>query len=117
VISLVRGVYSYDIAVGRMRRLQKDPEFDPTFSLLMDLRDATRVELSHSEIVELSNIHVFSADSKRAYVVASPEQFGLARMFASYKSPRNKNVFHVFVDMAEAVAWLNADTQPTLTDP
>jgi hypothetical protein len=118
VVSIVRGVYSYDVAVGRMRRLQKDPEFDTSFSLLMDFREATKIDLSHGEIVELSNIHVFSPESKRAYVVASPEQFGLARMFASYKSPTNKKVFQVFTDMEEAVEWLEADGQsPSPSDP
>lgn len=115
---MVKGVYSYGVAVGRMRRLQKDPEFESTFSLLMDFREATKIDLSHAEIVELSSIHVFSPESKRAYVVASPEQFGLARMFASYKSPSNRSVFQVFTEMEEALAWLDSDTQPALSpDP
>jgi hypothetical protein len=59
--------------------------------------------------VELSNIHVFSPESKRAYVVASAEQFGLARMFASYRSPKNAKVFQVFTDMDEAFGWLELD--------
>jgi hypothetical protein len=113
VVSLVRGVYSYDVAVERMRRLQKDPVFESTFSLLIDFREATKIDLSHGEIVELSNIPVFSPESKRAYLVASPEQFGIARMFASYKSPTNKNVFQVFTDIEEAVAWLDSDSTST----
>jgi hypothetical protein len=95
----------------RMRQLQKDPEFDPSFALLMDFRETTKVELSHDEIVDLSNIHVFSPESKRAYVVASPEQFGLARMFAAYRSPKKQQVFCVFTDMDDAVAWLENDGQ------
>jgi hypothetical protein len=109
VVSVVLGVYSYEVAVGRMRRLQMDPEFDPEYSLLIDFREATQIELSHDEIVELSSIHIFSPESKRAYVVASPEQFGLARMFASYRSPKNAQVFQVFTDMDEAVGWLEMD--------
>jgi hypothetical protein len=112
VVSAVRGVYSFDVAVGRMRRLQKEPGFDSGFSLLIDFREATKIDLSHDEIVELSTIHVFSPESKRAYVVANPEQFGLARMFASYRSLEKKHVFRVFTDMAEAVAWLDDDTEP-----
>jgi hypothetical protein len=111
VLSSVKGVYSYDVAVMRMRQLQKDPEFDPSFALLMDFREATKVDLSHNEIVDLSNIHVFLPESKRAFVVASPEQFGLARMFASYRSPKKQQVFCVFTDMDDAVAWLENDVQ------
>ena len=110
VVSAVQGVYSFDVAVGRMRRLQKEAGFDPSYSLLIDFRKATKIDLSHDEIVELSSIHVFSPESKRAYVVANPEQFGLARMFASYRSPKKQNVFRVFTDMAEAIAWLDDDT-------
>jgi hypothetical protein len=112
VFSAVLGVYSFDVAVGRMRRLQKDPDFDPSFSLLMDFREATKIDLSHDEIVELSAIHVFSPESRRAYVVANPEQFGLARMFASYRSPKKQSVFRVFTEMAEALAWLDDGTEP-----
>jgi hypothetical protein len=112
VVSAVVGVYSFDVAVGRMRRLQKDPEFDPSFSLLIDFREATRIDLTHDEIVELSAIHVFAPESKRAYIVANPEQFGLARMFASYRSPKKESVFRVFTDLAEAVAWLDDGTEP-----
>jgi hypothetical protein len=111
VFSAIKGVYSYDVAVKRMRQLQKDPKFDPSFALLMDFREATKVDLSHNEIVDLSSIHVFSPESKRAYVVASPEQFGLARMFSSYRSPKKHQVFCVFTDMDEAIAWLDADAQ------
>jgi hypothetical protein len=112
VVSAVQGVYSFDVAVGRMRRLQKEPEFDPAYSLLIDFREATKIDLTHDEIVELSSIHVFSPESKRAYVVANPEQFGLARMFASYRSPKKQHVFRVFTDMAEAVAWLDDGAEP-----
>jgi hypothetical protein len=111
VVSAVQGVYSFDVAVGRMRRLQKEPDFDPAFSLLIDFREATKIDLSHDEVVELSAIHVFSPESKRAYVVANPEQFGLARMFAAYRSPKKEHVFRVFTDMGEAMAWLDGGAE------
>jgi hypothetical protein len=108
VLSDVRGVYSYQVALERMGRLQADPDFDASFSLLMDFREATAVELSHDEIVELTSIRVFSEDSKRAYVVATTEHFGLARMFGSYRAPGKRDIYRVFTDMDEAVAWLGA---------
>ena len=95
-----------------MRRLQADPEFDPRFALLMDFREATAAELSHEEIVELSNFHAFTDESKRAYVVATPEQFGLARMFGSYRSLAKMDVYRVFTGMGEAIAWLDLESPP-----
>ena len=112
MVAAVRGVYSFDVALGRMRRLQADPEFDPTFALLMDFREATAIELSHDEIVELSSIHVFDGGSKRAYVVATPEHFGLARMFATYRSPVADDIFRVFTSMDEAIGWLDHGRPP-----
>jgi hypothetical protein len=113
VVAEVRGIYSFEVAVGRMRRLQADPEFDPKFDLLMDFRAATAVELSHDEIVELSSIHLFDGGSRRAYVVATPEHFGLARMFSTYRSPVADEVFRVFTSMDEAIAWLDQSRPPT----
>jgi hypothetical protein len=112
VLSEVRGVYSFEVAVGRMRRLLADPEFDPAFDLLMDFREAAAMELTHDEIVEMTNIRVFSDDSRRAYVVSTPEQFGLARMFSSYRVPGGSEAYRVFTDMGEALAWLDLGRSP-----
>jgi hypothetical protein len=112
VVAEVRGTYSYDVALARMRRLQADPDFDPTFSLLMDFREATAVELNHDQVAALSKIHLFAADSRRAYLVATPLQFGLARMFATYRSPTAEDVIRVFTGLNEAVAWLDQAKKP-----
>jgi hypothetical protein len=112
VHSVVHGVYDLKVAVERMRRLRKDPDFDPSFTLLIDFREATEVRLSHDEIVQLSEIHVFSNESKRAYLVASKEQFGLVRMFASYRNPKAMQLIRIFTSMDEAVAWLDGAEKP-----
>ncbi len=103
------GVLSLEEAVGHMNRLSSDPAFHPSYSQLVDFRGIARVTLSHEDIYELSTRQVFLPDSKRAFVTAGAEQFGLARMFQSYRSAKGERGIRVFSDYEEAVAWLDAE--------
>ena len=97
-----------------MDRLVADPGFDPTFSQLIDFAGITKVALSHDEIYDLSSTHVFASDAKRAFVTTTMEQFGLARMFQSYRAAKGEAGIRVFTKMEEALAWLclKAESSP-----
>ena len=89
-----------------MDRLSADPDFEPTFSQLIDFAGITKVTLSHDEIYDLASRHVFAPGAKRALVTPTMEQFGLARMFQSYRSVKGETGIRVFTRMEEALAWL-----------
>jgi hypothetical protein len=93
-----------------MDRLSADPEFDPTFSQLIDFAGITKVTLSHDEIYDLSSRHVFASDARRAFVTTTMEQFGLARMFQSYRAAKGETGIRVFTVMEEALVWLELKT-------
>lgn len=100
------GGFSYKDAKDHTDRLSADPDFDPTFSQLIDFTGFTTMILTHDEVYDLSSRHVFAADSKRAFVTGTMEQFGLARMFQSYRAAKGETGIRVFSNMEEAVAWL-----------
>jgi hypothetical protein len=117
VLSTGSGELSYKDGLGHMDRLSADPDFDPTFSQLIDFAGFTKVTLSHDEIYDLASRHVFAPDARRAFVTTTMEQFGLARMFQSYRSVKGETGIRVFMSMEEAIAWLglNEDGPPGAT--
>ena len=117
VVSTGNGDFSHKDAKGHMDRLSADPDFDPTFSQLIDFAGITKVSLTHDKIYDLAARHVFASDAKRAFVTVTMEQFGLARMFQSYRSAKGESGIHVFTDMKEAIAWLDVKEPGSGTPP
>ena len=106
VLTTGSGEFSYKDAKAHMDRLAADPGFDPAFSQLVDFAGITKVALSHDEIYDLASTHVFAPDARRAFVTTTMEQFGLARMFQSYRAAKGETGIRVFTRMEEALAWL-----------
>ena len=117
VVSSGSGGFTYKEAKGHMDRLSADPDFDPTFSQLIDFAGITTMNLTHDEVYDLSSRHVFAADSKRAFVTSTMEQFGLARMFQSYRAGKGETGIRVFSNMEEAIAWLGLKEPDTQKPP
>ena len=88
------------------RRLMADPEFDPNFAQLADLRGVTDYTVESDQIESAARTQVFAPGTPRAFVAPSGVGFGLARMFASY-APHEEDV-HVFERMTDAERWLSS---------
>jgi hypothetical protein len=113
VFSTGSGAFGYDDAVGHMSRLKADPDFDPSFSQLIDFRELTELTLTHDQIAELSTVEVFLPEARRAFLVSTAEQFGLARVFQAYRSARGDQSIRVYTDPGEAYAWLGFEKHAT----
>jgi hypothetical protein len=87
------------------RQLRADSAFDPTFLQLVDLRDTTRIDMSATMMQHLAQTRVFRRGRRCAFVTASHDQFGMARMFASFAGLLGDQV-EVFRDWMPAVEWL-----------
>ena len=109
VISRGWGALTFEDCLGHMRRLSGDPAFDPTFSQLMDFREVTLVQMSHSDVYELATRSLFSPVSRRAFITRAAVQFGMARVFQQYRTAMGEFGIRVFEDYDEAVKWLDAD--------
>ena len=85
-----------------------DPDFDPNYGVLFDLRSVTEIPISSAEIHEFSVRHMFHKRARRAYLVPTKEAHGLVRMFSGL-SDFESDVIQIFRDMAEARRWLGLD--------
>ncbi len=88
--------------------LADDPDFDPHYGVLFDLRGITEFRLSSAEVREFSMRHMFDKRARRAYLVPTKEAYGMVRMFSLF-SDFESDVIQIFRDMAEARRWLRLD--------
>jgi hypothetical protein len=107
------GVLTHEDITGHMSRLARDPQFDPSFSQLMDFRHITKVEVTTEQLIELTEVRIFSPESKRAMVTLSGMHFGLARMYESYRTAKGDRAIRVFLDFKEALEWLDSAATPS----
>ena len=99
------GVLTDAEVVDLYRRLAAEPEFEPTFRQLCDLREVTRLATSTPALRDLAQSSVFAAGARRAVVVGSDLDYGIARMFQTFCELAGAEV-SVFRDRPSAVAWL-----------
>ena len=91
-------------------RLRNDPEFDPSFSQLLECGNVTNAEgLTSEAIYELARRNPFGAGSHRAFVAPKKLLFGLFRMFQILTNDYPDELI-VFKDLAEARKFLKLET-------
>jgi hypothetical protein len=93
-----------DIARARAQ-LRANPDFDPSFYELFDVREVSAARLTGAEMARIAASSVLGPGVCRAFVVANQKQHGLARMFSGLAEPHDQRV-DIFRDMAVAEAWL-----------
>ena len=81
-----------------------DPDFEPTFSQVGDLRDVEEFDMGSSAVEAAADLGVFSTTSRRALVVAHDLQYGIARMYATFSELAGQNM-KVFRDYDAALKW------------
>jgi hypothetical protein len=86
-----------------------DPQFDPAFSEIVDLREVKEVALSTKELLALADrVDPFSPRARRAFVAHSPAQINAAQLHKILR-PEAGNV-RVLFSMDEAEQWIAAES-------
>ena len=85
--------------------LRNNPQFDPSFDQLVDVANAATALLTYATLDSVRRADPFGA-SKRAIVVHSDVDFGVARM---YEGIHGGNI-QVFKNLSEAMAFLGLPT-------
>lgn len=86
--------------------LRDDPQFDPAFSEIVDLREVEEVVLGPDELIALADrVDPFSPRAKRAFVAQGPAQINAAQLHRILR-PEASNV-RVFFSMSEAEQWIS----------
>ena len=114
VISTASGVVTWDEIKARQDQTKTDADFDPQFDQIVDLRSATRIELSGDQIRFLAGRRIFSYRSRRAFVAPNPDVFGVGRMWETYDEfSKNPTEVRVFRDLTSALKWLGLEDFPS----
>jgi hypothetical protein len=108
VMSSGSGVLTREDLFGHQERLLKDPEFDPTFSQLLDFTNITKVDITPEDVRLAARKAIFSPQSHRAMLVKDDLQFGLARMFEIHRELNGEKGIRVFRNIDEALDWVFA---------
>ncbi len=106
VMSSATGVFNKDAALDHQNRLLADPDFDPSYSQLMDYTHVTQIDLSAADVGLLAVRNVFSSNSRRAFLVPNNVAFGLARMFEMIRESAGERGIRIFRDLEEALDWV-----------
>jgi hypothetical protein len=103
-----QGVLTGQDILTHRQRLREDPDFDPSYNQLIDLRDVIEFPVSGAEMPGIASYNIFSETSRRAIVAEKDANFGMARMYEMC-GPTNPDQLMVFRDMEAARRWLGFD--------
>ena len=113
VVSVGSGLVTWEEIRARQDETKTDPNFDPTFNQIVDLRSATGIQMSGDQARMLASRQVFSSDSRRAFVATNPSIFGMGRMWEIYSEfSKRPSQIRVFADLASALKWLGLESLP-----
>jgi hypothetical protein len=107
VITHGSGVLSMSDVADARAQVRANPDFDPAFYELFDVREVTEIQLTGAEMARVAASSVLAPGVCRAFVVSNQKQHGLARMFSGLAEPHDQRVL-VFRDISVAESWLSA---------
>lgn len=100
-------------AFAHQENLRKHPDFGPSFSQLVDLSHATRMEFTREDVERFARASIFSPNSRRAILAPANLVFGLARMFEILRDTEGEKGIRVFRNLDDALEWvLDKNTAP-----
>jgi hypothetical protein len=110
VMSTVSGVVTIADALAHREDLRKHPDFDPSFSQLVDLSNVTKIEFSREDVERFAQDTIFSLNSRRAALAIGDHAYGLARMFEMLREFKGEEGVRVFRNLEEALNWVLANS-------
>lgn len=108
VLSFGSGLLSIEDVLSHMNRISVDPDFDPTFSQLLDFTKVTELGFGPQEVREFAERNIFAPHARRAFVVQNDLHFALARMFEIHRELRGETGIGVFRSVEGAMEWIAA---------
>ena len=113
VVSTAWGRLTYAEIKEHQDTLTSDPEFNPEFNQLIDLRRVTDFDVSIDEAKLAANRKLFSRESRRALVATSPAVFGMGRLLETYhEMSAAPSRVKVFYELSAALEWMGLESLP-----
>lgn len=109
-IVTIAPVVSADSMRASIAVLMASPLYDPAHDILVDLRENATFALTGDALADFARQFASAGgeamrQTRLAVIVATDEQFGVARMYGAYRGQVSDRL-QVFRDAAEACAWL-----------
>jgi hypothetical protein len=113
VVNFGWGHLRFDDFRSQQQALINDPDFDPSFNQLVDVSQATSVEMSAEEAKTIARRGIFARTSRRAVIATDPDIFGMGRMMDVYHAmATGRDQVRVFYDRESALQWLGLERLP-----
>ena len=111
VVTYIGAVTLADI-VAAQQMARADPAFDPAFAVLMDGLHADFSALTAQDLAKIASRTPSSQGGRRAILVNSQLNYGLARMFSSISEAQGQPFpVALFDKLEDALRWLNEPAQ------
>ncbi len=108
IFTTPQGVFTGQDMLTHVQRLSEDPDFDPSYNQLVDLRAITDFAISAAELRMITVYRLYNEKSRRAIVADEDITFGMARMYEVFREDAPEEI-KLFRDMADARRWLGLD--------
>ena len=108
VFTTLCGAVSFAQIERHAKRLVSNPNFEPTFSQIIDLRELSKSDVAFHQMNQFAkDCDPFSEASRRALLTSTDFAFGMARMYQGLRGDPDNCMF--FRDMTSARRWLGLD--------
>jgi hypothetical protein len=116
VMTMGSGVFGLAAMLAHQDQLLADPDFDPSYSQLLDFTHVTKVDIDAEDVRKLAARSVFWPCARRAILVNTDIEYGFARMFEMLRENAGEKGIRVFRNLDDALAWVFlADTSSQST--
>jgi hypothetical protein len=112
VLSSASGVFNLATVLAHQDQLLADPEFDPTYSQLLDFTDITAVEIDTDGVRKIAERKVFWPCPRRAMLISAEMEYSFVRMFQMLREHAGEHGIRVFNTLDDARAWIFLDSSP-----
>ena len=106
VLSTASGVFDLAAAAAHQDQLLADPDFDPSYSQLLDFSHVTSVQINADDVRKLAQRNMFWPCARRALLVTSDLEFGFGRMFQMLRENAGEKGIRVFRNLEDALKWI-----------
>jgi hypothetical protein len=102
------GVDPFTLADGlaHQEKLAQDPDFDPSFSQIIDFTRIAQFDLEASGVRRLAQRTLFSPGSRRAIIVSTDLAYGFGRMYEILRENYGDKGIRVFRNLDKALDWI-----------
>ena len=118
IVTTAKGILTQYEMLDQQRRVRDDPEFDPSYWQLHDLRNADLSEVQPECVEILAEVAIPKRSNRSAFVVGSAKADELAQMFEDLRRGTGQRI-RIFRDLDDARTWLELDlpesSQPSST--